>query len=277
MQQEHDSISALMDGEVGEFELRRTLAQLEQDPELAQRWRRYHIARAGLRGEVQGGLQQDISSRVMAALEQEPVYHPSAYDRPATSTPRRKPMLARWWRSVSSMAVAASVTAVVILGAGKFAESPSQTPSFYLPAGGESSDLMRINLGRSGVDTAQYPAPDVIRLSDGLRKYIDQHQHLVNGQRAPQWSTRWLPEGFSMVRHELLPHGEVMVYTNGRDAFSVSVEEMGHQSLPEGVTQANGYIAVGKRRGDHFVTVVGDVPLMIADRIASAVQPERPR
>jgi negative regulator of sigma E activity len=31
-------------------------------------------------------------------------------------------------------------------------------------------------------------------------------------------------------------------------------------------------IAVGKRRGDDFVTVVGDVPLMIADRIAASVQ-----
>lgn len=53
-----------------------------------------------------------------------------------------------------------------------------------------------------------------------------------------------------------------------------ALKSSGHQSLPEGVAQADGYIAVGKRRGDHFVTVVGDVPLMIAERIASAVQPE---
>ncbi|GAA0702474.1 hypothetical protein GCM10009104_34840 [Marinobacterium maritimum] len=271
----NDSISALMDGEVGEFELRRTLEQVADDPELAQQWRRYHVARSALKGEAQAGLKVDISAGVMSALEQEPVYHPSVYDREPDAAKPQKPV-SRWWRSVSSMAVAASVTAVVILGAGNFSESPSQTPNFYLPGSSVSGDLMRTNLGRSTQATvAGYESPDVIRLSDGLKKYIDQHQHLVGAQRVPQWSTRWMPEGYSIVRHELLPHGEVMVFANGRDAFSVSVEELGHQSLPEGVAQADGYIAVGKRRGDHFVTVVGDVPLMIADRIASAVQPEQ--
>ncbi len=274
MQRANDSISALMDGEVGEFELRRTLEQAGQDPELGQQWRRYHIARAGLKGEMQAGLQLDISAGVMSALEQEPTYHPSVYDRELQPS-RTQRGVSRWWRSVSSMAVAASVTAVVILGAGHFAESPSQTPNFYLPGANANGDLMRTNLGRSTPVVAGYESPDVIRLSDGLKKYIDQHQHLVGAQRVPQWSTRWMPEGYSIVRHELLPHGEVMVFANGRDAFSVSVEELGHQSLPEGVAQADGYIAVGKRRGDHFVTVVGDVPLMIADRIASAVQPEQ--
>lgn len=275
MQRANESISALMDGEVGEFELRRTLDQVAQDPELSQQWRRYHIARTGLKGEAQAELKLDISAGVMSALEHEPAYHPSV-DQPSASKSKVsvKPV-SRWWRSVSSMAVAASVTAAVILGAGNFAESPSQTPNFYLPGNNVTGDLMRTNLGGSSPVVSAYPSPDVIRLSDGLKRYIDQHQHLISAQRAPQWSTRWMPEGFSMVRHELLPHGEVMVFANGRDAFSVSVEELGHQSLPEGVAQADGYIAVGKRRGDHFVTVVGDVPLMIADRIASAVQPER--
>lgn len=274
MQRANDSISALMDGEVGEFELRRTLEQIAQDPDQAQQWRRYHVARAALKGEMQAGLHLDISAGVMSALEQEPTYHPSAYDRPVQDSKVHKPV-SRWWRSISSMAVAASVTAAVILGAGNFSESPSQTPNFYLPGSSANGDLMRTNLGRAAPAVAGYESPDVIRLSDGLKKYIDRHQHLVGAQRVPQWSTRWMPEGYSMVRHELLPHGEVMVFANGRDAFSVSVEELGHQSLPEGVAQADGYIAVGKRRGDHFVTVVGDVPLMIADRIASAVQPEQ--
>lgn len=275
MHKANDSISALMDGEVGEFELRRTLEKLDQDPELGQQWRRYHVARSSLKGEAQGDVSADISTAVMSALEQEPSYHPSAYGEVGDTPISRHSAVGRWWRSVSSMAVAASVTAAVILGAGSFSDSPSQTPGLYLPGTSVTNDLMRTRLGGSEPMMARYESPDVIRLSDGLRKYIDQHQHLISAQRAPQWSTRWMPEGYSIVRHELLPHGEAMVFANGRDAFSVSVEELGHQSLPEGVAQADGYIAVGKRRGDHFVTVVGDVPLMIADRIASAVQPEQ--
>jgi len=276
MHKANDSISALMDGEVGEFELRRTLEQIEQHPELGQQWRRYHAARASLRGEPQAALQEDISAGVMAALEQEPTYHPSVYTEAAAQPAAvQQNKAAGWWRSLSSMAVAASVTAAVIFGAGSFSEAPTQSPTFYLPGNSVTNDLMRTRLGGAAPELGRYESPDVIRLSDGLTKYIDQHQHLISAQRMPQWSTRWMPEGYSIVRHELLPHGEVMVFANGRDAFSVSVEELGHQSLPEGVAQADGYIAVGKRRGDHFVTVVGDVPLMIADRIASAVQPER--
>jgi len=283
MREVKESISALMDVEVSDFELRRTLEQAGQDPQLGQQWSRYHVARSALKREPQAGIEVDISARVMAALEQEPVYHPSAdWDEVQTtqtssSTRAFKPV-SRWWRSVSSMAVAASVTAVVILGAGSIGDTADTSrPSYVLPGATASADLMRTQLGNRSVSSTPmgYDSADVIRLSDGLKRYIDQHQHLLSTQKVPQWTTRWLPEGYSIVRHELLPHGEVMVFANARDAFSVSVEEMGHQSMPEGVAQADGYIAVGKRRGDHFVTVVGDVPLMIADRIASAVQPER--
>lgn len=276
----NESISALLDGEVSDFELRRTLEQTGQDSRLGQQWYRYQIARSALKRETAAPVDIDISARVMAALEQEPVYHTSvdsAGEQPARAG-KSKPV-SQWWRSLSSMAVAASVTAVVILGAGSGsdAENPVR-PTYTLPGATASADLMRTQLGTRSSAAAslpRYDSADVIRLSDGLKRYIDQHQHLLSTQKVPQWTTSWLPEGYSIVRHELLPHGEVMVFANARDAFSVSVEEMGHQSMPEGVAQADGYIAVGKRRGDHFVTVVGDVPLMIADRIASAVKPER--
>jgi len=279
MREANESISALLDGEVGDFELRRTLEQAGEDPALGQQWHRYHVARSILKREPVAALDVDLSDRIMAAIEDEPVYHPGAdlVDEPAMTADGTRPV-SHWWRSISSMAVAASVTAVVILGAGSFNETGSDAPrpAYTLPGTTASSDLMRTQLGgRSSSSPSRYDSADVIRLSDGLKRYIDQHQHLISTQKVPQWTTSWLPEGYSIVRHELLPHGEVMVFANARDAFSVSVEEIGHQSMQEGVAQADGYIAVGKRRGDHFVTVVGDVPLMIADRIASAVQPER--
>jgi hypothetical protein len=278
MREANESISALLDGEVSDFELRRTLEQVGQDPQLGQQWHRYQVVRSALKRETVAAIDVDLSDRIMTALEREPVYHPSV-DQPDESPagPRAFKPVSRWWRSVSSMAVAASVTAVVILGAGSLNETGDATrPTYTLPGATASADLMRTQLGtRSASPSIRYDSADVIRLSDGLKRYIDQHQHLLSTQKVPQWTTRWLPEGYSIVRHELLPHGEVMVFANARDAFSVSVEEIGHQSMPEGVAQADGYIAVGKRRGEHFVTVVGDVPLMIADRIASAVQPER--
>ena len=69
------------------------------------------------------------------------------------------------------------------------------------------------------------------------------------------------------MRHDLMPHGEVMMYSNGESAFSVTVEPKKYQRSSEGVAQSDGLIAVGRSQGSHFVTVVGDIPLMIADRI----------
>ncbi|MGB2129859.1 MAG: MucB/RseB C-terminal domain-containing protein [Marinobacterium sp.] len=275
MQKAKESLSALVDGEVSDFELRRTVETVADSSELQQQWRRYQVARACLKREPQAELKLDLSKGVMDAIRDEPVYHPSIET--ASTVPARVQTRGQsWWRSLTSMAVAASVTAAVILGAGNFEDDAPQSPQFYLPGQAASPELMRTRLG-GPIAPAGYESPDVIRLSDGLKKYIDQHQHLLSTQRVPQWTTRWLPKGYAIVRHELLPHGEVMVFANGRDAFSVSVEELGHQSMPEGVAQSDGYIAVGKRQGDHFVTVVGDVPLMIAERIASAVQPEATR
>ena len=44
-------LSALMDGEVDEFELRRTLDRVGQDSALRDKWRRYHLAASALRKE----------------------------------------------------------------------------------------------------------------------------------------------------------------------------------------------------------------------------------
>lgn len=67
-----ESLSALMDNEGDELELRRVLKSLESDSDAAQRWRRYHLMRSALRRETEGHPGIDISAGVMARLEQEP-------------------------------------------------------------------------------------------------------------------------------------------------------------------------------------------------------------
>lgn len=68
-------LSALMDGEVGEFELRRTLSLVERDPALRDKWRRYHLAASALRGEV-GDCSADLSARIADALSDAPAPRP---------------------------------------------------------------------------------------------------------------------------------------------------------------------------------------------------------
>ena len=52
MREANESISALLDGEVSDFELRRTLEQVGQDPQLGQQWHRYQVVRSALKRET---------------------------------------------------------------------------------------------------------------------------------------------------------------------------------------------------------------------------------
>ena len=91
-------LSALMDGEGGEFEVRRALALVSQDPELRRKWGRYHLAATAMRGEL-ATLSPDLSARIAAALDSEPA-------------PRNRTVL----RAAGRVAVAASVAFLTVVG-----------------------------------------------------------------------------------------------------------------------------------------------------------------
>lgn len=275
-----ESVSALMDGEVADFELRRTLERVVEDDEAGERWRRYHVARSVMKGDSEGVLNIDISASVMAAIEDEPSL--SGTQKQVNSEKETSRAHELFWKPLTSMAVAASVTAVVILGVQNF-NGPEQTPvladtrpDYVLPAAVNPGNYVRAQLGNrvSLADERAVTEPEVIRLSQGLARYINQHQHMLSAQN-PTWNTEWLPKGFHNVRHEVMPDAEVMVFSDGRNSFTVCVERLGRQSVPQGVAQSDNMVAVAKRVNNHFVTVVGDVPLMIAERIASSVAPKR--
>lgn len=106
-----ESVSALLDGEADELELRRLLAGAEQD-EVRTAWRDYHLQRDSLSGADMRFAHIDISGRVQAALAAE-----------------KAPVVAgRWWRPLTSVAVAASVAAVVAVGMRGVNTAPNAVP-----------------------------------------------------------------------------------------------------------------------------------------------------
>ena len=113
-----ESVSALVDGEADELELRRLLAS--DDEVVRTAWRDFHVVRDSISGVDMRFAQFDISQRVQAALADEIISAPS--------------LTARWWRPVASFAVAASVATVVAVGARHFnsdigGEAIAQTPT----------------------------------------------------------------------------------------------------------------------------------------------------
>lgn len=96
-----ESLSALMDGEASELEIRRLLR--EDSNELGELWTRYHRQRSALHNEREfSGM--DVSGSVRAALSDE--------------QPLRQPVLSDWRKPLGGLAVAASVAALVVFGLG---------------------------------------------------------------------------------------------------------------------------------------------------------------
>lgn len=271
-----ETVSALMDGEVSDFELRRVLERIESEPELAETWQRYHFISSVMRKEEVSSPSIDISSAVMDAISDEKAYHSQSADESVTDSSDKR---SSFWKPLTSMAVAASVTAMVIFGAQNFNQADNNNqladnrPEYTLPANTLSNDFVRAQFGNRAGVVENGVEPEIIRLPDGLERYIEQHQHMLKGKKS-SWNTAWLPEGYQGLRRDVMAHAEVQVFSNGRNSFTVCIEDYGRQSVPEGVAERNGMVAVGKKIGDQFVTVVGDVPLMIAERIASSVEPK---
>jgi sigma-E factor negative regulatory protein RseA len=94
-----ESLSALLDNETDELELRRLLAA-SGDGEVRATWARYQVARAVMHKELLLP-QLDLAAKVSAALADEPALVPA----------RR-----RSWAGLGRMAVAASVTIAVLAG-----------------------------------------------------------------------------------------------------------------------------------------------------------------
>jgi sigma-E factor negative regulatory protein RseA len=109
MDQDHDQLSALMDGELSEAETALMLREMAGQPDTASRWERYHMIGDALRSNLPPYLCLDLRARVGTELTKEPtVLSPGAL-------PRRR--LPTGLRQAAGVAIAASVAVVAVLGA----------------------------------------------------------------------------------------------------------------------------------------------------------------
>ena len=130
-----EEMSALMDGEATELELHRVLKCGETDDELRASWRRYHVMRSVIRGEARNqstltgasmltnaslDMSLDIATAVSQAIADEPSYD-EAPERDSIASDlsggrKGNPWIDKVLRPLGSVAVAASVSAMVIFG-----------------------------------------------------------------------------------------------------------------------------------------------------------------
>lgn len=99
-----ETLSAMLDNEAGDLELRRLLKSAGNDPELLAAWKRFHLASAVARRERVAPLSKDFHLQLAGKLRDEPV-------------PGRQPRRISAGRQFAGkFAIAATVAAAVFIG-----------------------------------------------------------------------------------------------------------------------------------------------------------------
>jgi sigma-E factor negative regulatory protein RseA len=127
-----ESLSASIDDEADEFELRRVLDEMEKDEHLRDTWERYHLIGALMRGEG-GRRDADLRDSVWAALESErnledpdaPIELAASEDGVRVGGSQNRP----WVGRITGLAVAATVAFAVVFGIGGFDQGEQAAPS----------------------------------------------------------------------------------------------------------------------------------------------------
>ena len=73
-----ESLSALMDGETTDMEMHRLLKEIASDTSLRDKWKRYHMISATIKGETVSP-SMDYSASIAAAIDAEPAYRSKGF------------------------------------------------------------------------------------------------------------------------------------------------------------------------------------------------------
>lgn len=114
-----ESLSATLDGQAGELELRRVLDSIGSDEDLRETARRYQMIGDTVRRETNEFMNVDLSVGIRERIADEEA--PGQAEAPQTSSGRNIiSVMDRMWSSVGRVAVAASVAFAVVLGMRNF-------------------------------------------------------------------------------------------------------------------------------------------------------------
>ena len=188
----NESLSAYIDGDLQDEQFLDTLCN---DPELQEKWHRYHIIKDGLKNENPSLLNFDISTQVAQALEKEPALSVSGE---VAAAPNNTGVV-HWLANVFSgrkasndasgrfapiaqqtgqFAVAASVAVAVILGVQQYNQPAEEQPfsaAPTIPVTGIQGGLSPVSLEQ----TRTVPRTNVSAQSQRLNAYLNDHNQQV--------------------------------------------------------------------------------------------------
>ena len=165
MQDVNESLSSFMDGELGDNTA--VLDKLKSCKETKACWLRYHMIRDTLRDSRPVNLSADFSSRVMNALESEPVIINPRFSRYRASFRRHL------FKPAAGLAIAASVAAITVFTMQAFYMSGSH-PAFNVAANPTPTyPVAAVSSNESRVAEKQQ--------DDDLNSYLIEHMEHAGG------------------------------------------------------------------------------------------------
>jgi len=177
-----ESLSAVMDGEADEFEIRRVLNEAAEDSELRGVWERYHLVRSVMRGEGRklgkGTLGREFWAQIDAEVTttSSEVVPIEVEPEPSRSTPRWA-----WVQRVAGIGVAAGVAAaVVIVFGGRSSGDADVAVQSPQVAQVQQSDVQTMPVAL--VDQDGQPVDDVYPSASDIQRaqaYMLHHAHQV--------------------------------------------------------------------------------------------------
>ena len=160
-EQLREALSAIVDGEASNFELRRVLDEISKDESLQTTWQNYHLMRSAMQGEntVNVGA---MSERIWAELDFDSDTTQSEQPALEIEAAVAEQPTRRWGIALGSGAIAAAVATVLLVGG-------------YLPGAGDDSSPNQIvqdtgDVGQPNPLELQVPDVDLERgLSEGVQ------------------------------------------------------------------------------------------------------------
>jgi sigma-E factor negative regulatory protein RseA len=184
-QKVNESLSALMDGEATDLELRRVLKSV--DAELDLRWQRYHLASAAMRNERDLGFASiDLSASISRAIANEPsLSNANEIDSNEESEKlTAKNKVVSLWSNMGRFAIAASVAGAVVVGvqfsSNDLTNSVAVTPEIPVaPVSGQP--ILNVDTTVRAVGTqAQVKNQAPIVINEATQQQVDDMKQEVN-------------------------------------------------------------------------------------------------
>ena len=174
-----ESISALIDGEASEIEIHRLLRQLDGDSTLKASWINYLQARSVIQGErrITVAHHLELHRRISEAVQDEEAY--------ALKSERHTPWIRTFAKPIAGLAVAASLTAAVVVG--YYVQSP-EVPGTVATASPATMSPAAINVQPVSTATTAQLEPqgqslDLRQLNEAqqaqLREYLNMHDRMA--------------------------------------------------------------------------------------------------